>query len=392
MTSQSLLFEPIEINNMRLKNRLVRSATYEALATEDGKTTDQLINVYKKLVAGGVGLIIQGFAYVQEDGRGLRFQTGISSDNHIPGLKRLVDEVHINGAKICLQIGNAGRQTSREVLGGKTAQAPSAIESDHHTREMTVDEIYEAIDAFGEAARRTQEAGFDSVQFHAAHGYLLAQFLSPYTNRRTDEWGGNPENRMRFLIRTYEKARAAVGKDYPILVKLSVDEGLKNGITIDEACNTVKKLTQLGFDAIEISGGINRETGFLVCRGDIPIDLFTSNATPEKKSKIEEVLYSRKDAAKFEEAYWLPHAVKINEIIGDVPLILVGGMKYPQTMEKILKDNHADLISLCRPLIREPDLPNQMAEGRKSPVKCSFCNRCLQVVTMAKPLRCYNLG
>ncbi|MFC1895161.1 NADH:flavin oxidoreductase [Thermodesulfobacteriota bacterium] len=305
-------------------------------------------------------------------------------------LRKLVDEVHSSNARIATQIAHAGRQTTNEVIGGEDPLAPSAIKSDPPPREMTVEEIHRTIDAFGEAAKRTKEAGFDAVQLHAAHGYLLAQFLSPYTNRRTDEWGGNHENRMRFVIKVYERVRDFVGEDYPVLIKLSVDECLENGITLAEACETVKKLTKLGFDAIEVSGGINKETGLMVCRGDIPIDIMTRNINPERKEYIEEVLYSKRDRVRFEEAYWLSHAVRIKEVIGDVPLILVGGMKYPQTMEKILQDNNADLISLCRPLIREPELPLQMSQGRKSPVKCSFCNRCFEVVIMAKPLRCYN--
>ena len=392
MDNRSLLFEPIEINGMKLKNRLVRSATCEALATENGKVTDKLVNVYTKLAKGGTGLIILGHAYVQKNGRAVPLQIGIYSDEHIAGLRTLVDEAHRLNTRIAAQIAHAGRQTTLDYIGGEVPIAPSAIKSDPPPREMTVEEIHSTIDAFGEAARRTKEAGFDAVQLHAAHGYLLAQFLSPYTNRRTDKWGGSHENRMRFVIKVYERVRDFVGEDYPVLIKLSVDECIENGITLDEACETVKKLTKLGFDAIEVSGGINKETGFMVCRGDIPIDILTHNMDPERKEYIEEVLYSRKDKVRFEEAYWLSHAVRIKEVIGDVPLILVGGMKYPQTMERILKDNNADLISLCRPLIREPDLPLQMAEGRKSPVKCSFCNRCLQVVIMAKPLRCYNLG
>ena len=242
---------------------------------------------------------------------------------------------------------------------------------------MTEEEINETINAFGAAAIRSKEAGFDAVQLHAAHGYLLAQFLSPHTNRRTDEWGGNPENRMRFVIEVNNSVREAVGDDYPVLIKLSVEEGLENGITLDEAGNIAMRLSQVGIDAIEISGGTIVDTVFMMSRGDIPIDMITRNADPAAKDQIEGFLYSIKDMVKYEEAYWLKHAEKIKEMIGDVPLILVGGMKYPQTMAKILEENKADLISLCRSLIREPDFPKEMAEGRKDPAKCGFCNRCL---------------
>jgi 2,4-dienoyl-CoA reductase-like NADH-dependent reductase (Old Yellow Enzyme family) len=394
--TKNLLFEPIEINRMKLKNRLVRSATYEAMASEDGKVTDQMINLYKRLAEGGIGLIIPGYSYIQKNGQGSPFQGAIYSDDHIPGLKRLVDEVHNLDTKVAIQLVHAGRQTVPALIGGETPVAPSAIEADPflniEPREITVDEIHETIGSFGEAARRGVEAGFDAIQLHATHGFLLAQFLSPHTNRRTDEWGGNPEKRMRFLIEVYEKVRDVVGKDYPVLVKMSVEEGIPNGLTPDEASNIAQKLSKIGIDAIEISGGTVVDTVFMMSRGDIPIDMLTSGKEPDVKEQMEEVLYSIKDGVKFEEAYWLKHAEKIKEVIGDVPLIIVGGMKYPQTMEKILKENKADLISLCRALIREPALPKEMAEGRKDPAKCSFCNRCLLTVGLtAAPLKCYNL-
>lgn len=393
MEKENLLFTPIDIDGIQLKNRLMRSATYEHMATEEGKVTDRIIRFYTRLAKGGVGMIVLGYAYVQENGHSVPFQIGIFSDDHIPGLKRLADEVHKLDTKVAMQIAHAGRQTVPALIGGQTPMAPSAIEADPFfnvsPRKMTVEEIHETITNFGEAARRVKEAGFDAVQLHAAHGYLLAQFLSPHTNRRSDDWGGNPENRMRFVTEVYHKVRQAVGNDFPVLIKLSVAEGLKNGITLGEAGNVAGELSQLGIDAIEISGGTIADTVFLMCRGDIPIDLITRDVDPAAKDQMEDLLYANKDRVKFEEAYWLKHAEEIKGFIGDVPLILVGGMKYPQTMENILQSKKADLISLSRALIREPNLPKEMKAGRKDPAKCGFCNRCLMEVTR-KPLRCYN--
>jgi 2,4-dienoyl-CoA reductase-like NADH-dependent reductase (Old Yellow Enzyme family) len=398
MSENNLLFTPTEINGMQLKNRLVRSATYEHMATEDGKVTDQLIRFYSRLAKGGVGLIILGAAYVQESGHGLPCQIGISNDDHILGLKKLVDEIHDHDARVALQIYHAGRQTTSAEIGGQTPIAPSAIEPDPlyktSPREMTEKEISETINAFGAAAQRCKESGFDAVQLHAAHGYLLTQFLSPHTNRRTDEWGGNLENRMRFVIEVNNSVRKAVGDDYPVLIKLSVEEGLENGIKLDEASNIAKRLSQAKLDAIEISGGTIVDSVFMMSRGDIPIDMILSmtakNAEPSTKEQMAAFFYSIKDMVKYEEAYWLAHAEKIKETIEDVPLILVGGMKYPQTMAKILEENKADLISLCRALIREPDFPKEMAEGRKDPAKCAFCNRCLAGI-FTGPTQCRNL-
>jgi 2,4-dienoyl-CoA reductase-like NADH-dependent reductase (Old Yellow Enzyme family) len=394
MSAQNLLFTPMEINGMQVKNRLVRSATYEAMAAEDGSVTDRLIGLYTTLAKGGVGLIITGYAYIQENGRCMQFQTGVSSNDNIPGLKKLVDAVHEQGGKIALEIFHSGRQTTPALIGGQTPMAPSAMEADPllHTepRAMTTGEISETIDAFAAAAVRCKKAGFDAVQLHGAHGYLISQFLSPFTNRRTDQWGGNTENRMRFVREVVKKVRAAVGADYPVLIKISVEEGVDKGLTLDESRIIAKGLAEEGVDAIEVSGGIVVDTAFVMSRGDVPIDQMTGGLEGDAKTQAQQALYSIAGAVKVEEAYWLRHAVKIKEVVGDVPVMLVGGMKYPQTMEGIVKEKKADLNSLARSLVREPSLPKEMAEGRKSPVKCAYCNRCLAAVIVGQPLKCYN--
>lgn len=392
MTEHNVLFDPIEINNMQLKNKLVRSATFEMMATGDGTITDDLLKLYRKLAKGGVGLIITGFAYIQQIGQCAPKQIGIFDDDHIPGLKNLVDEIHKYDSKACLQIVHGGRATNPALIGGQAPIAPSSIEADPSLREMTPYEINETIEAFGAAAGRAKEAGFDAIQIHATHGYLIAQFLSPYTNTRSDEWGGSVENRSRFLVNVFEKAREVVGEDYPILTKLTVDEGLENGLKIDEASQIAQKMSNLGIDAIEVSGGSPQKNPFFMCRGDIPIDTLTRGNEPEVAEELAATYYSIKDVFKHEEAYWLPYAEQIKSVIGDVPLILVGGMKYPQTMEALVKENKADLISMCRALIREPNLPAEMAEGRKSPVKCAYCNKCLAEAMHMNPVKCYNMG
>ncbi len=394
MNEQSLLFTPVEINGMHLKNRLVKSATYEAMAAEDGSVTDQLIDMYTSLAKGGVGLIITGYAYIQENGHCMPLQTAVFSDDNIPGLQKLADAVHEEGGAIALQIAHSGRQTFSALIGGQTPMAPSAIEEDPffhiEPRAMTTEEISETIDAFGAAAFRCKEAGFDAVQLHGTHGYLIAQFLSPFTNRRTDEWGGNTDNRMRFVKEVVKKVRAAVGPDYPVLIKISVEEGVDNGMTLDESCIIAKGLADEGVDAIEVSGGIVADTAFVMSRGDVPIDQLTGGLEGDAKTQTEQVLHSIADSVKMEEAYWSGHAEKIKGVVGNVPVMVVGGMKYPQTMETIVQEKKADFISLARSLVKEPALPKEMAEGRKSPVKCGYCNRCLGAIIAGQPLKCYN--
>jgi len=389
-----LLYEPVTIKNMSLANRLVRSATYEGLAAEDGSVTDELIDLHTTLARGGVGLIIVGYANVQENGHCMPRQAAVHSDDNIPGLRRLVDAVHREGGKIALEIAHSGRQTTPALVGGETPMAPSAMEADpfFHTtpRAMTTGEIRETVDAFAAAAVRCKKAGFDAVQLHGAHGYLISQFLSPFTNRRTDEWGGNTENRMRFVKEVIRETRTALGPDYPLLIKISVEEGVDNGMTLDEACRVAKGLADAGVDAIEVSGGILADTTFMMCRGDVPIDQLVGGLEGEVKAQTEQFFYSIADSVKVEEAYWLPHAEKIKGVVGNVPVMLVGGMKYPQTMENIVQEGKADFISLARSLVREPSLPKEMAAGRRSPAKCAYCNRCLGAIATGQSLKCYN--
>jgi len=252
--SNSLVFKPKNIGNMVIKNRLVRSATYEGMASEEGDVTDDLINLYGKLAQGGVGLIITSFSYVQQSGRGYINQIGINRDDLVPGLSKLPNTVHENGhgCKIAIQLVHCGRQSR---LLEETI-APSAVFEPvlkKMPREMTPEEVKDTIDAFVEAVGRAKEAGFDAVQLHAAHGYLLGEFLSPYTNRRTDEYGGNFEDRFRIINEIYTRSVDKVGLDYPIMVKMNVDDFVERGIDLSESKKIAERMSNIGFAAIETS-------------------------------------------------------------------------------------------------------------------------------------------
>ena len=215
----SVLFEKTEINGMKLKNRLVRSATHEAMADDDGFPTDRIFKLYERLAKGGVGLIITGYTYVSRDGK-FKSMLGIDSEEHIPKYRELVNQVHQN-------------------------------------------------EAFAQAARRVKESGFDAVQLHGAHGYLINQFLCPHTNRREDKWGGTIENRMRFVTEIYKRTRKNVGDDYPIFIKLSAYDYMKNGLKPEEGVAIATKMADIGFDGIEVSCGIGEDGGSTL-RGEIP--------------------------------------------------------------------------------------------------------------------------
>ncbi len=362
--------KPKKIGKLEIKNRFVRSATYEGLATEKGDITEKLIEFYKILAEGGCGLIITSFSFIQQSGRAQNKQIAVYNDDFIPGLKKIADTVHEHGkgCKVVLQIVHAGRQSHHV----KETVAPSAVLekfSNKMPREMTTYEIEETIEAFSQAVRRAKEADFDGVQLHGAHGYLISEFLSPYTNKRTDQFGGNTDKRLRFVEQIYRRSRELVGDNFPILIKMNCDDFLEGGITLEESKKITKMLSNIGYDAIEISSCMwetvkrkKKEIGWK------PIFI------PESRMSVGNIN---------EPAYHLPYAKEIKKGI-DIPLILVGGVNSIDLVEEILNKGNADFVSFSRPLIREPDLPNRWMKGiGSSTVECDYCNNCL--MTVAKP-------
>jgi 2,4-dienoyl-CoA reductase-like NADH-dependent reductase (Old Yellow Enzyme family) len=391
----SLLFSPIKIGDMEIKNRFVRSATYEGMALETGEVTDRLIKKYRVLARGEAGLIITGLMFVQPLGRGLKYQTGIQSDDMIPGLKRLVDAVHEEGGKIAFQIAHAGRQSSKEVLG-ETPMGPSNKIRDpvyfFKPRAMTEAEIQETIESFGTAARRAAEAGADAIQLHAAHGWLINQFLSPFFNRRKDAWGGSDENRFRFLNEIILKIRNTALKDIPILIKVNTNDFTpREGITPPLAAKYAGWLAGLGIDALEVSCG-TLFSYMNMCRGEVPVDEMVQSLPAWKKPVGRLVVNRLVGKYNLEEGYNLKGAKVIKAAIGDIPLILVGGLRTRAHMEEILQENHADLISMCRPFIREPLIVKKIREGTADTVSCLSCNRCLAAIASNLPTLCYYKG
>ena len=342
-----MLFEPGQIASLELKNRLVRSATAEKMSDKEGRPEQAMLDLYAELARGGVGLIITGHAFVHESGKAHPTMTGIHRDDLIPSLQALANIVHQEGGKVVVQINHAGRQTSEEIIG-RTPVAPSPVlqvKGGSRPHELTEAEIEELIAAFGRAAGRAKEAGFDGVQLHGAHGYLINQFCSPASNWRRDRWGGSPARRLRFLEEVAGAVRDEVGSDYPVLIKLGIQDFVRDGMTLDDGLEIVRHLADWGIDGVEISCGIGGTS-------------------------------SRKDILRPEqEAYFLPQARRAREVT-DLPIILVGGMRSLEVMESILQEGAADFISMSRPLIREPDLPKQWQEGRTERAACISCNNC----------------
>lgn len=364
--SLSILFNPTKIKNMLVRNRFVRSATYDGLADKDGYVSKKQIELFKDIADGGVALIITGIFYVHHSGQVSPFQNSIAGDKVIPGLRRLTNAAHERGAKIAVQLFHGGREAkfvkSRNIL----PVSPSFVEKDPYYkgryRALTEDEIWDLIHCFGDAAKRARDGGFDAVQVHGAHGYLLSQFLSPQTNSRRDKWGGDLENRLRFHMEIYDDIRIKVGEDYPILIKIGVQDGFSGGLDFIEGKRAAIKLATKGFDTLEISQGL---------RG----------------KKYEGTEFRTEINCIEREAYFRKWCREIKSEV-DVPVMMVGGLRTLALMKEVVDKKEADFISLCRPLIREPGLINEWQKDELRKAKCISCNRCLEALYKGESLYC----
>ncbi len=392
----SLLFSPKKIGNLEIQNRFVHSATYECMARENGEMSNELITRYSRLAKGGIGLIIPGYLYIHPKGRAVKYQTGIYSDDLVEGLGQLVKAVHMEGTKIVFQLVHSGRQTAKAFIG-QTPMAPSQGARDAiymvKPKEMTEEEIQEVIKAFGAAAKRAKEAGADGVQIHAAHGYLVNQFLSPFFNHRSDAWGGSAENRFRFLKEIILEIRKGLSEEMPILVKLNTqDYTPKEGITLYLAKKYAEWLSNLPIDGLEVSCGTLSYSMFNMVRGDVPTNEIVMNFPWWRKMLGKPMLRNMEGKFDLEEGYNIAAGRVIKPVLGEIPLLVVGGLRRVRHMEEILEKEDADFISMSRPFIREPYLVKQIKEGKTDSVACVSCNKCFAAVANDMPVRCYNEG
>ena len=351
-TAMKKLYEKSTINSLSLANRFIYSATWDGRADDNGYCTPGNIEMLVKRALGGVGLIITGMAYVKPEGKAAPWQLAVSGDEFIDGLAKMAGAIHDARGKVVLQLAHGGCYAPAE-LTQQDALGPSANETVKfpQCREMTLQEIDQVVEAFGKAAGRAQKAGFDGVQLHAAHGYLLSQFLSPFFNKRTDNYGGSVENRARILLEVFQAVRNEVGEEYPVLVKLNSEDFVEGGLTVAEMLQVCAMLEKFGVDAIEMSGGTIYASGaYSSCR-------MGALDSPEK------------------EVYYEDAAARYKEKIS-VPLMLVGGIRSPEVSERLVIEGLTDYVSLCRPLIREPNLIKRWKDGDTASATCMYCNGC----------------
>ncbi|MCF8031631.1 MAG: NADH:flavin oxidoreductase [Desulfarculaceae bacterium] len=345
------IFTPWQMKDLSIPNRLVRSATWEGLADPEGAPTHELILALAELAEGGVGLIITGYAYVSPDGVGLFRQTGAYMDALVGPLTRISDAVHKSGGLVAMQIVHAGGQTKAEWMDGRQPVGPSACFNkayEQQVAELSRDRIEDIVDDFARAAARVKAAGFDAVQLHGAHGYLINQFLSPLTNQREDDYGGSLANRARFCYEVLAQVRNAVGPRYPVFIKLNTTDAVEGGLSLEDALKVAKGLGDRGIDGIEVSGG-------------------TPAAGKLSPSRVV------KEPA--DEGYFLDNAAAVKKVVS-CPVICVGGWRSKARVEQAL--DRVDAVAMSRPFIRQPDLANRWKAG-ETEATCISCNQCFAV-------------
>jgi 2,4-dienoyl-CoA reductase-like NADH-dependent reductase (Old Yellow Enzyme family)/NADPH-dependent 2,4-dienoyl-CoA reductase/sulfur reductase-like enzyme len=341
------LYSPFQVKNLVLRNRLVYPPIGTGYTTNLGVVTPRVIAYHQARAAGGVGLNILEFTVVEEYGNLHSNMPGIYDDSHIPGLKRLTEAIHQANGKICVQLGHAGRRAKSTYNGGRRPRAPSSIPElgGDHPYEMNQSQIDYMQECFYKAAKRARQAGFDAVEMHAAHGYLIHQFLSPLSNRRTDAYGGSLENRARFALETLSRIREGVGDEFPVFCRVSGDDFLDGGSSLAETKQFVKLLEKAGVDLIDVSAGVPESSERVV--PPMAVDRGCNVAmTAEIKRQV------------------------------SLPVICVGRIKSLEEAEAILQGGSADLIALGRALIADPDLPQKTCAGERVR-PCIGCNQCI---------------
>jgi len=353
------LFATGKIGTMQLRNRVVMAPMVVQLGAESGAVTQRTIDYYARRAQGGAGLVIVEATYIAPGGKAFACQLGIDRDALLAGHVDLVEAIHRGGAKAALQIHHGGARANPALTGGVLV-APSAVAEPGVAavpRALTAQEIEELAGAYARAALRAQRAGYDAVEIHGAHGYLIHGFLSPASNRRSDAYGGSPENRLRFAGMVVRRVREAVGARFPVLFRMSAE----GGYGLDEAVQIARALDGWGVDAIHVSVG-----------GTAPVALVPADASPMARP----------------EGWLTAHADAIKRRVS-VPVIVVGEIRHPDFAENVLAQGKADYIALARPFLADPDWPAKAAGGRNDEIRhCISCDYCRLALLFTRPIRC----
>jgi 2,4-dienoyl-CoA reductase-like NADH-dependent reductase (Old Yellow Enzyme family) len=399
--SSSALFSPIKIGSLTLAGRLIKTATAETRADDAGKVTPEVIDFYLPMAMGETPLIITGNIYVSRDGKSAPRQLGADHDDKIPGLATLVSAVHAHGSKMFAQLNHCGRQVVpqfAQVTEAVSASAVKELVTGTRPRELTVDEIHRIVGHYADAAVRCQRAGFDGVQIHAANGYLMSQFLTAYTNRRTDQYGGSLDQRVSLLREVYRAIRVRVGPDFPIIVKMNGSDQLplRPGLKTTELVRIAAILEREGVDAIEVSVG-HYESGMPMVRGTFWRCLrnmvqgsmrylpffrrWGMRLTWPLLALVFNMIWTRREG--FNLVYTREFKARLH-----IPVICVGGFLTRDAMEAAIAAGQCDIVSAGRAFIADPLLYRHLRDHEVGP-RCVDCNACIGHLG-AQPADCYH--
>ncbi len=376
------VFAPGQIGNLKLRNRTIRAGCFEGMSPRSAPS-EALIEHHRRVAAGGIGMTTVAYCAVSRDGLAFAQEMWLR-EAIVPDLKRLTDAVHKEGAAASIQLGHCGFFASRSATG-QASIGPSrkfCLFRYSRCRAMTEDDIERVREDFGHAARLAIKAGFDAIEIHAGHGYLLSQFLSPWTNRRRDGYGGSLENRLRFPASVVRHVREVVGPGYPLLVKMNCEDGFKGGLTIDEAVRAAWRFEAEGASALVPSCGFTARTSFHMLRGQVPIREYVKS---EKNpiTKIGMALFGRFIVREvpFRELFLLDLAGHIRDAV-KIPVVYIGGVGSLADMEKVMAAGF-DFVQLGRAVIRDPDIIRKMQAGEITATDCDHCNRCVAEMAAA---------
>ena len=372
------VFESAKLGPVTLRNRIIKAATFEGVMP-DGLVSDALIDFHRRVASGGVGMTTVAYLAVSPEGRTDRHCIFLRPEA-LPGLRQLTEAVHEDGAAVAAQIGHAG-----PVANSRSNKTPSLAPSNGFSpmgtrlRGVTEHDIARITEDYRNAATMVLDAGFDSIEIHLGHNYLLSAFLSPKLNKRTDQWGGSLENRARFPRRVAEVVREAVGDRIAVTAKLNMADGVPGGFWLDESVEVARMLQADGnLDALELTGGSSLANPMYLFRGEVPLREFAATLPPAIQVGFRLLGKRFMPYYPFEEAFFLPYARQFRDAL-DMPLILLGGVNRLDTIEQAV-DNGFDFVAMARALLREPDLVNKMRKGVASESLCIHCNKCMPTI------------
>jgi 2,4-dienoyl-CoA reductase-like NADH-dependent reductase (Old Yellow Enzyme family) len=374
-----MLFTPITIGPLTLRNRSIRAAAFEGMCANN-TITNQLIDYHRSVASGGIGMTTVAYAAINKTGLSFKHQLWLREEI-LPDLKKLTDSIHKENAAASIQLGHCGNMAKKSVIGSRPVSASTRINwyAPSYPRAMTKQDIIDTAKDFGNAVRLSQQAGFDAVEIHAGHGYLISQFLSPYTNKRKDEFGGSLQNRMRFMQMVMKEVMEAAAGKTAVLVKMNMRDGFKGGMDIDESLEVAKELERIGVHALVLSSGFVSRAPMYVMRGKMPLKTLAKHMDNPLMSFFVRLFGKMLvPNVPFSENYFLEDARLFRKAL-KMPLVYVGGILSKQNIDEALSEGF-EAVAIARALIKDPDFINKLLAEQLEHSSCDTCNHCIAIM------------